>query len=80
MDQVKPHALVDVYAVQAQSFNPSVGYYVAEVSSKGLKVGKNQDPFGIVGYGDDEKAAKDDAREQLKECGFSKKQVEYRRV
>jgi len=89
----KPHVLVNVFRVEKQSFNPvEYEHYIAEVSSSGLTFNKRieypdskrvatgqEDPTGMVGYGADEKVAKDNIREQLKEAGFSKKQIEYRR-
>lgn len=76
------HVLVDCYPVEKQSYvDFDIDYYVAKVSDKGLVFTEDhEDPRGIVGYGADEKEARDDARAQLQECKFSKKQVEYRRV
>lgn len=79
-----PHVLVDVYAVQHETFNPlsynGYAHWIAEVSAKGLDKGDKEDPFGITAQGADEKETKNLVRDQLKELGFSKKQVEYRRV
>jgi len=76
-----PHVLVDMYRVEKVSFNETeIDYYVADVSLSGLVVGNNECPYGAVGYGETEVEARNDVREQLKECGFSKKQIEYRRV
>ena len=76
------HVLVDCYPVEKQTFGGTfIDYYVAEVSTVGLEyTGNHEDPRGIVAHGETEKEAQADVRSQLKDCKFSKKQIEFKRV
>ena len=77
----RPYVMVGVYGVPVQSFDEDcIDYYRAEVIAEGLVIGKNGDPRGIGYNGNSEQEAKDLIKADLKDLGFSNKQVKYRRI